>query len=103
MSTEIAATTLPSQVSDWDEALQTDYLAVFHYWAQGVLAERAGASNLPKPPNASVAGLSTDSTNPLEPSAYPETGTEPGWAIPAVRPAIKPMPLYIGYSYTRVS
>jgi hypothetical protein len=103
MSTDIAATTLQTQVSDWNEALQTDYLAVFNYWAQGMLAERAGASNLPKPPNAFVAGFFTDSTNPLAPSAYPETGAEPGWAIPAVRPAIRPTPLYIEYSYARVS
>ena len=103
MSTDIAATTLPSRARDWNEALQTDYLAVFHYWAQSVLSQRAGSRNLPKPPNAFLAGFLADSTNPVAPSAYPETGAEPGWAIPAVRPAIKPTPLYIEYSYARVS
>ena len=103
MSTDIAATTLPSQVSDWGEALQTDYLAVFNYWAHRVLAERAGSGNLPKPPDAFVAGFFADSTNPQAPSAYPATGDEPGCAMPAARPAIRPTPLYIQLSYARVA
>jgi hypothetical protein len=103
MSTDFAATRLQSQVNGWNELVQADYLAVFDYWGQRVLAERAGSRNLPKPPDAFVAGFFTDSMNPLAPSAYPETGSEPGCAMPAVRPSIKPTPLYIGYSYARVA
>ncbi|MGD0775159.1 MAG: hypothetical protein ABSC05_20275 [Candidatus Solibacter sp.] len=103
MSTDFAATRLQSQVNGWNELVQADYLAVFDYWGQRALAERAGSRNLPKPPNAFVAGFFTDSMNPLAPSAYPETGSEPGCAMPAVRPSIKPTPLYIGYSYARVA
>jgi hypothetical protein len=103
MSTDFAATRLPSQLNGWNEAVQPDHLAVFNFWAQRLLAERAGSRNLPKPPNAFVAGFFADSMNPLAPSAYPETGSEPGCAMPVVRPSIRPTPLYIGYSYARVA
>ena len=114
MSTDFAATTLqaatvksiatPNHASDWNEALPpSDYLAVFEYWAQHMIAERAGSSRLPKPPNAFVAGFLADPSHPLAPSAYPVTGTEPGCAMPTIRPAIKPSPLYIEYSYARVA
>src|ERR1017187_9928612 len=111
MSTDFAATTLqaatvksiatPKHASDSNEALPSDYLAVFNCWAQRVIAERAGSSRLPKPPNAFVAGFLADPSHPLAPSAYPVTGAEPGCAMPTIRPAIKPSPLYIEYSYAR--
>ena len=103
MSTDMAAAGLQSQASEWNETLRAEYLAVFHYWAQGVLAARAGSRHLPEPPHVFVAGFFADSADPMAPSAYPEMGTEPGWAIPAVRPAIRPTPLYIEYCDARVS
>ena len=110
MSTDIADTTLraatgnsragQSQVSGWNEAVQADYVAVFNYWAESMMAERAGSQHLPKPPHAFVARFLADSSNPLAPSTYPGA---PDWALPAVPPSIKPAPLYIEFSYERVS
>ena len=111
MSTDFAATTLQAatvqslatqnQASDPNQALPTEYLAVFDYWAQRVIAERAGSSRVPKPPNEFIAGFLADPSHPLAPSEYPGTGIEPGCAMPNNRPAIKPTPLYIEYSYAR--
>ena len=113
MSTDTAETTLQAatangragqgQANVRDEALPMDYLAVFNYWAECVMAKRAGSSYLPKPPNAFVAGFFADSTNPPAPGAYPAESGEPGYGMPTGRPAIKPMPLYIEYSYARVA
>ena len=58
MSNDFAATTLQaamansragvqSQVTAWNEALQTDYLTVFNNWATSVLAGRSDNSNPP--------------------------------------------------------
>src|SRR5260370_37824953 len=79
-----------SQVTAWNEALQTDYLTVFNNWATSVLAGRSDNSNPPKPPNAYVVGFFTDPTNPLAQWAYPVTGNGPTRAMPPVSPAIKP-------------
>jgi hypothetical protein len=101
MSNDFAATTLQaamansragvqSQVTAWNEALQTDYLTVFNNWATSVLAGRSDNSNPPKPPNAYVVGFFTDPTNPLAQWAYPVTGNVPVCAMPPVPPTIKP-------------
>src|SRR5260370_33110681 len=79
-----------SQVTAWNEALQTDYLTVFNNWATSVLAGPSDNNNPPKPPNAYVVGFFTDPTNPPAQWAYPVTGNVPARAMPPVPPAIKP-------------
>ena len=111
MSTDIADTTLRAATDDRragqsqerNEAVQADYVAIFNYWAESMIAERAGSRHLPKPPHAFVARFLADSSNPLAPSAYPGVDSEPGCAVPALRPTIRPTPLYIEFSYARVS
>ena len=44
MSTDMAAAGLQSQASEWNETLRAEYLAVFHYWADSIMAERAGST-----------------------------------------------------------
>ena len=107
MSTDIADTTLRAATDDRragqsqerNEAVQADYVAIFNYWAESMIAERAGSRHLPKPPHAFVARFLADSSNPLEPSEY----EGPDWAWPASPPLIKPTPVYIEFSYERVS
>lgn len=82
------------QATGQNEAVHADYLDLFHCWAQRLLAKRHG--------NTFATGSLNDSMNPLGPSTYPSAEIEPGFQIPT-RPAIRPTPLYIDYSYARVA